>query len=337
VSQVFRNAPEVTVLLSCYNGERWLAEAIDSVLNQTFEGFEFIIVDDGSTDNSLKIINNYVVHDSRIIVIAKNNTGLADSLNVGIKKASGKWIARLDADDLCLPMRLELQLATAKANPDVIYIGTGLFLMDEGGNVSKQYSYPRKHTALLKSLTHIGLFPAHSSAFYRTDIVLEIGGYRSKIKRSQDWDLWLRLSENGALTSIAEPLIKLRLHPGQVSHEESGRRQIIDSRCAVTSYWIRRLGHPDPINTSDDTFAIFHSWMTERLDQEGLFALYKYKLSIKACFSEMTNSPYAFLTIMYNIFSKPHLMLLLFKVRLLGESIPRRLAVEWLTKHQKNN
>ena len=337
MSQIYINFPEVTVLLSCYNGERWLAEAIESVLNQTFEGFEFIIVDDGSSDNSLAIINNYALQDSRIIVIAKNNTGLADSLNVGIKKASGKWIARLDADDICLPMRLELQLAMAKAKPDVIYIGTGLFHMDEAGNVSKSFSYPRKHSALLKSLTHIGMFPAHSSAFYRADIVLEIGGYRPRIKRSQDWDLWLRLSEKGALTSIVEPLIKLRLHSGQISHEDSGRRQIIDSRCAVTSYWIRRMGFPDPINADDSTFANFRSWMIIRLDQEGLFDLYEYKLAIKAFFSERRNAPHVFLLAFCNIFSKPRLLLQCFLVRLLGESITRRLAVEWLANHYKIN
>ena len=337
MNQIYINSPEVTVLLSCYNGERWLAEAIDSVLNQTFEGFEFIVVDDGSTDNSLAIINNYAVQDSRIIVIAKNNTGLADSLNAGIKKARGKWIARLDADDICLPMRLELQLATAKAKPDVIYIGTGLFLMDEVGNVSKSFSYPRRHAALLKSLTHIGMFPAHSSAFYRADIVLEIGGYRPRIKRAQDWDLWLRLSEKGALTSIPETLIKLRLHSGQISHEESGRRQIIDSRCAATSYWIRRMGYSDPINADDSTFANFYSWITKMLCQEGLFDLYEYKLAIKTCFSERHKTPHIFLSMFCHIFSKPRLLLQFFRVRLLGESITRRLAVEWLANHQKTN
>jgi glycosyltransferase involved in cell wall biosynthesis len=327
--------PEVTVLLSCYNGERWLSDAIESVINQSFEDFEFIVVDDGSTDDSLAIIKNYAVQDSRIIVIAKNNTGLADSLNVGIRKARGKWIARLDADDICLSMRLELQVATAKAKPDVIYIGTGLFQMDEVGNISKSFSYPRKHAALLKSLTHIGMFPAHSSAFYRADIVLEMGGYRPRVKRSQDWDLWLRLSEKGALTSIVEPLVKLRLHSGQISHEESGRRQIIDSRCAVTSYWIRSMEYPDPINADDITFASFHSWMTKRLEHEGLFDLYEYKSAIKTCFSERSKTPHVFLSKFFHIFSKPRLLLQCLRVHLFGESITRRLAVEWIAS-QKN-
>lgn len=335
MSEIYKNSPEVTVLLSCYNGERWLAEAIDSVLNQTFQGFEFIIVDDGSTDNSQKIITSYAVQDPRIIFIVKSNTGLADSLNVGIRKARGKWIARLDADDICLPTRLELQLAVAKARPSAVFIGAGLFLIDEVGNASKSFSYPPRHEALLKSLTNMGSFPAHSSAFYRADIVLDIGGYRPRIKRSQDWDLWLRLSEKGALTSIAEPLIKLRLHSDQISHEESGRRQIIDSRCAVTSYWIRRLGYCDPVNADDETFVNFYSWMIERLEQEDLFAFYKYKFSIKTCLSQIHFTPSSLLLAIFCIFSRPRFIIKYFWMRFFGESIARRLAFEWIAKHKK--
>lgn len=93
--------PEVSVLMSVYNGERWLAESIESVLNQTFTDFEFLIVNDGSTDGSGEIINRYAEQDSRIHVFDKPNTGLADSLNYGIARAKGEWIARIDADDVC--------------------------------------------------------------------------------------------------------------------------------------------------------------------------------------------------------------------------------------------
>lgn len=337
MSQIFTNVPEITVLLSCYNGDRWLAEAIDSVLNQTFEGFEFIIVDDGSTDSSLNIINHYAVLDSRIVVIAKNNTGLADSLNVGIKRACGKWIARLDADDVCLPTRLERQLAMAKMQPDVIYIGTGLFHIDEAGNVSKSFSYPRKHAMLVKSLTHMGMFPAHSSAFYRTDIVLAIGGYRPRIKRSQDRDLWLRLAHIGAMTSIAEPLIKLRLHSGQVSHEESGRRQIIDSRCAMTSYWLRRMGYPDPVNADDETFAMLRTLVTDRLHQDHWFDFYEYLSTLKKKSTKLFESPRVFLSSIQYMFRKPNFILRYFRVRLFGEMISRRLALEWMASQKKCN
>jgi len=101
VSSELISTPTITVLMSCYNAERWLDEAVRSVLNQTFDNFEFIIIDDGSVDGTLSLVRRYASTDSRIIVVAKQNTGLSDSLNVGVQMARGKWIARLDADDLC--------------------------------------------------------------------------------------------------------------------------------------------------------------------------------------------------------------------------------------------
>ena len=103
-------SPEVTVLMSCYNASCWLHEAIASVLKQTFENFEFILVDDGSTDDTWDIIQAYRDRDQRIVAIKKSNTGLTDSLNVGIAHARGAWIARLDADDRCEAGRLAEQV-----------------------------------------------------------------------------------------------------------------------------------------------------------------------------------------------------------------------------------
>src|SRR2546430_2514522 len=109
-SSIHAGTPEVSVLMSCYNATRWLHEAIHSVLVQTHDKFELILVDDGSTDETWNIIQSYRDRDQRIVAISKKNTGLADSLNVGIARAKGAWIARLDADDLCEPTRLEEQL-----------------------------------------------------------------------------------------------------------------------------------------------------------------------------------------------------------------------------------
>src|SRR5687767_6042714 len=99
--------PECSVVMSCYNASAWLSEALDSVLNQTFQDFELIIVDDGSTDDTRKIIEEYAARETRIVSIVKANSGLADSLNVGVARARGRWVARLDADDVCEPERLE--------------------------------------------------------------------------------------------------------------------------------------------------------------------------------------------------------------------------------------
>ncbi|MHB8130909.1 MAG: glycosyltransferase family 2 protein, partial [Mobilitalea sp.] len=122
-SQIKR--PEVSVLMSCYNASRWLSEAVDSILRQTFENFEFILIDDGSTDNTWEIIQKYRAQDKRIIALLKKNTGLADSLNIGLNEAKGEWVARLDADDISLPERLFEQFKFVQKNNKVGLLGAG--------------------------------------------------------------------------------------------------------------------------------------------------------------------------------------------------------------------
>lgn len=325
-------APTISVLMSCYNGARWLAEAIDSVLGQTLGDFEFIIVDDGSTDNSLEIIRRFATQDARIVVIIKPNTGLSDSLNVGIQHARGEWIARLDADDLCEPRRLEKQLAKTRENSRLVFIGSGLLIIDENGGALKTYRYPSRHTLLVRNLTTLQKFPPHSSAFYRTDVVRSIGGYRNQLRRAQDCDLWLRLSEFGQLDAIDEPLVRIRKHSDQISHDESGRRQKIDARAAIISYWIRRHGFSDPIAADDEAFEAFSTWVESRLDQKRLFELFDYIARIKMNIAVMYKSPSALLATTRHIVSKPSLLLGLLRVRLYGEMAPRQLAIEWMKK-----
>lgn len=328
-------SPAISVLLSCYNGARWLDEAINSVLSQTFGDFEFIIVDDGSTDNSPEIIKRFAEQDARIAVIGKSNTGLADSLNVGIRQARGEWIARLDADDICEPARLEMQLARAGENPGLVFIGSGLLEIDENGNALKTYRYPARHVLLVRNLYSARKFPPHSSAFYRTDAVRSIGGYRPRIRRSQDRDLWLRLSEVGQLTAINEPLVRIRKHSDQISHDESGRRQKIDSRVAMISYWLRRHRFSDPVAADDDVFESFHAWVANRLEQERSFEFFDYIARVKANVAEMYKTPSAVLAATRHIFGEPGFLLRFLRVRLFGESISRRLALEWMRKHKK--
>lgn len=325
-------APTITVLMACYNGARWLAEAIDSVLEQTCGDFEFIIVDDGSTDNSPEIIQRFAVQDSRIVVITKPNTGLSDSLNVGIRQARGEWIARLDADDVCEPSRLEKQLAKARENSDLAFIGSGLLIIDENGVALKAYRYPSRHALLVRNLTTLQKFPPHSSAFYRTDAVRSIGGYRNQLRRAQDCDLWLRLSELGQLAAIDEPLVRIRKHSEQISHEESGRRQLIDSRTSIISYWIRRHGFSDPITADGEAFETFSAWVENKLDQKRLFECFDYIARIKMNIAVMYKSPTALLATTKHIVSKPSFLLGFLRARLHGEMTPRQLAIEWMKK-----
>ena len=222
-------APSISVLMSVFNGERWLADSIESVLNQSFEDFEFIIVNDGSNDSSLKIIESFGNSDSRIRILNKENSGLTYSLNYGLSKARGAWIARIDADDICSPNRLLKQLNYSKSEKDLVLLGSGLFIIDDHGNQIKAYRYPKKHKRLVKTLSKGLPFFPHSSAFFKLSAALNIGGYRLPFKRTQDQDLWLRLSEVGKIGSLSEPLVFIRKHSEQISNNNFGNEQSIYS------------------------------------------------------------------------------------------------------------
>ena len=163
--------PSITVLMAVYNGERWLAESIQSVLDQTFTNFEFIIINDGSDDCSLEIINQFAKKDSRIRVYNKKNSGLTDSLNYGIAEARGEWIARIDADDICNLDRLQKQIEHVRINIDLVLVGSGLVIIDENGQQSKVHLYPARHIRLTRRLSRGSPSFAHSSAFFKLSAV----------------------------------------------------------------------------------------------------------------------------------------------------------------------
>lgn len=327
--------PTVSVLLACYNGERWLAEAIESILGQTLQNFEFLIVDDGSDDNSAAIIRQFAERDSRIVVITKPNTGLADSLNVGIGRVRGEWIARIDADDICEPSRLERQLEAARESPDLVFIGTGLVTIDENGRPIKSYSYPKRHAALVRNLRTARKFPPHSSAFYRASAVRSVGGYRVRMKRSQDRDLWLRLSEVGLLAALPEPLVRFRKHPGQISHENGGRTQQIDSRVAMVSFWLRWRGSVDPVSAESEVFDEFRAWVAKRLEQERFHDLSNYIAFAKARITTLRSTPLGSVALMQHLAGRPDFLIRWVRSQLMGDTFSRRLANEWIQERTR--
>lgn len=320
----------VTVLMSVFNGERWLAENINSVLEQTFDDFEFIIVNDGSSDTSLEIIKRFAAKDHRIRLIDKENSGLADSLNQGIKHARGEWIARIDSDDLCHAKRLELQYQMASKSSSLVLIGTGLIEIDDSGERLKSYQYPYSHHLLLRRLMRIEAFFAHSSAFYKTDIVRKLGGYRPRIKRSQDYDLWLRLSAEGEIACIDRPLVFIRKHVQQVSHEEGGRRSLVDSRCALVSHILREKGQPDPVGTesTDEQFSRFREFVEAGIDANGLIEYRHFINQVKGYFRRKS-----LLSLGHFVGLTAKNIPFLFRYcrgLMVGETISKRLAGDWL-------
>lgn len=234
---------DLTVLMSVYNGESFLAEAIESILNQTLSDFEFIIIDDDSNDGSAEIIRKYSSLDRRIRVYKNpQNLGLSTALNIGLRMARTPYIARLDADDVSVPHRLKTQLSFMRAHPEIDVCGSWLEVYEQPGRC---WRLPEVHEAIsAKMLFECSIF--HPTAIYKKDVVLNrFGGYASAWPRGQDYDLWQRMeaSQSVRFANIAEPLLRYRIHPQQ---ERSGARELqLSTARNVRRSYLKTLGLAD--------------------------------------------------------------------------------------------
>jgi len=207
--------PKVTVLMSVYNGERYLQKAIDSILGQTFNDFEFLIVNDGSTDKTVEILENY--NDPRIKIINnEKNIGLTKSLNKGLKLARGEYIARQDADDISMPERLEKELEFLGKNKNVALVGTDYFLINEKDKIIDKINCLTESKDLKEKLLKGNQF-GHGSVMFRRECIDKVGVYREEFKFAQDFDFLLRISEVYDVANISEPLYKWRINIKSVS------------------------------------------------------------------------------------------------------------------------
>lgn len=238
--------PAISVLTSVYNGERFLAAAIESVLAQDFTDFEFLLLDDGSSDGSLAIARHYAAQDARLRVITRENRGLVASLNELLAAARAPLIARFDADDICKPVRLRRQKAFMDSHPDHGMVGSDTRYIDAAGQVPPVPALvrPHDHPEILANLEE-GPNLCHSVVMYRRALVLEIGGYRASYLHAEDLDLWLRLGEVTQLANLPEVLLDYRITPEQVSS-----RHVVTQAEHAAIAWLahceRASGRPDP-------------------------------------------------------------------------------------------
>ncbi len=198
---------KVSVIMGVYNEEASIAAAIDSIIKQTYGCWEFIIVDDCSTDNTFEIINSYCEKDSRLKLYRNNqNLGLAQSLNKAINHASGMYIARMDADDISLPNRFNEQIKTLDLNSKVMVVGTAAYYIDSNNLQKRLVRMPQYHRDLLNLIFKKSPF-IHPSVMMRKEYLKITNGYDSRLRRAQDYDLWLRGRFIGEYYNIQEPLI----------------------------------------------------------------------------------------------------------------------------------
>jgi glycosyltransferase involved in cell wall biosynthesis len=236
--------PAVSVILPVYNGARYLREALTDVFRQTFTDFELIVIDDGSTDATPQILDEF--RDSRLVRRTHpHNLGITPSLNEGLALAQSPLVARQDADDRSEPQRLRVQVDFMQSHPDVVLLGSTFVEIDPDG-VSR-HVVPRETDSnrLRWKLLFINQF-CHGSTIYRRDVVTRVGGYSETHRHAEDYGLWERMARVGAVVNLPQPLVRYRVHPGSISVRHNTVQKETDrqiSREAITAL----LGYEPPL------------------------------------------------------------------------------------------
>lgn len=213
--------PSVTVLMPAYNAGPYIAEAIDSVLQQTFTDFEFIIINDGSTDNTAEILKQY--NDPRIVIISQQNRGLIDTLNDGIKMSKGEYIARMDADDMCLPERLEVQYNFLTSHPDYDMVGCESDVVDKDGNfLTHLVPVGHSHEEIAEQIDRKCPF-IHPCVMLKKDMAIKAGLYPKNALTFEDHLLWKKMLSIGKVCNLKQVLFKVRFNPESVTIDEKWR------------------------------------------------------------------------------------------------------------------
>jgi glycosyltransferase involved in cell wall biosynthesis len=205
--------------MTVYNTETYLVRSVESILAQTFDDFEFIIINDGSTDSSISILQEFQNQDRRIKLFSRDNKGLAFSLNEGLGYARGRYIARMDADDIALPERLEKQTEFLENRADSVAVGSRVMLIDSQGLSLRPFAERTTHEEIdSEHLAGRGGAVVHPAVTIRRDAMQKVGGYREGMEPAEDLDLFLRLAEIGKIANLPDILLQYRMQPKSVGH-----------------------------------------------------------------------------------------------------------------------
>lgn len=267
--------PKVTVLMAVYNGEKYLREAVESIFNQTFKNFEFLIIDDGSTDGSLEILKLY--KDPRICIVKnETNLGLIKSLNGGLKIAKSEYIARMDADDISLPQRLEKQVAFMDAHPEIGVCGTWLEAFENGE--TSVWTLPLQHDNIFTGmLFQCSLY--HPTVIIRKDTIFALNAfYNEEFIHTEDYEYWARLGLSGVkFANIDKVLLKYRLHSKRITEVYNATQKKNSDK--IRMMLLNSLG----IQPTDDEF-ILHNILKDgySVDKKSIAKVSRWIDKIKA-------------------------------------------------------
>jgi glycosyltransferase involved in cell wall biosynthesis len=255
----------ISVLMPVYNSRRFLGQSVGSILDQTFRDFEFIIIDDGSSDRSLAILERYARRDRRIRLVSRANTGYSRALNQALSMARGEFLARMDSDDVARPRRFERQLEYLRGHPECAAVGCRVLEIDPWGVPLKTTSNELDHDPIVEQLLKgAGAEIPHPGVMMRRSPVVALGGYRVEYEPVEDLDLYLRLSERGRLANLPDVLLEYRQHLASVNQLRCAEQVRLASR--VVAEALRRRERPVPEDFSVPGWSMpteleaYHSW-----------------------------------------------------------------------------
>lgn len=254
--------PRLSVVLPVHNCRRYLAAAIASIRDQTVADFEFIIIDDGSTDGSDRIIDSAALADPRIRVIRRPNTGIVGALNDGLALATGEFIARMDGDDIAEPGRFAAQLAALDDAPDIVALGCSTLIIDSSGAVVDLFQPPLAHDAIVDQLLQgNGAALVHPAVVFRRAALDVAGPYAPEFCKAEDLDLFLRIARVGRLANLPTPLLRYRLHPQSTNFSQRPHQKELVLRILARERAARGLPPVAPValaSPADQSHAALH-------------------------------------------------------------------------------
>lgn len=278
------SSPRITALMSVYNGERFLCEAIGSILNQSFGDFEFIIIDDGSTDGTEGILASY--NDPRIQLINnQTNIGLTKSLNRGLSCARGEYIARMDADDISMPQRFACQVEFLDENPQVILAGSNCVKIDSIGRKVSEIVIPEQSGDIVTQLFLANPF-AHGSMMFRRGAILNMGGYDESVPYGQDYNLLVRFAQIGQLGVVPSFLHKVRIAAQGIS--KLRHKEQLEGVIRYSSEFFKLCHH----EYSEDQLSAFARFQRARLNKDWSFVRPGDIAKIKPVFSFISRTSF---------------------------------------------
>ena len=296
----------MSVIMTVHNGEKYLGDAVKSILHQTFRNFEFVIIDDGSTDHSKEILEKYATNDSRVHLISREYLGRPKSLNECLALARGELIAIMDADDISQPRRLEIQITFLKEHPSCGCVGSSVIYINARGQKLFVRRMPENHAEICQAhLMGYGGMIVHPSAMLRRSALNFVAGYDESFTYAQDYDLWCRIAVKYELANLQIPLLLYRYHSAAITQAKANIQTDFANR--VLRRELERAGRASPVPLNGNL--VIHPydprWVSTMARRDGfyysavIYGARRLKIAVKERIKAVGNLLFNFILLSY--------------------------------------